>query len=273
MILTAENYFSREANMQYMSASQWKAFRKCEAAALAQVRGEYFSEATTAMLIGSYVDAAFEGTLDVFSAKHPELFKKDGTLKADYVHAQEIIARLEEDELYMLLMSGEKQVIKTGVIAGVPFKTKMDSLLSAEQTAEIAKRFPECAEALGFLDGAIVDQKIMRDMQPLWVEDVGRQNFVEAWGYNYQGAIYRAVDGRLLPFIIAAGTKEQACDLEAISIPDADLDEALAEVEETAPRYQAIKDGLIPPERCGKCPHCRATKKLTKIISWKELEV
>lgn len=36
---------------------------------------------------------------------------------------------MEEDELYSLLMSGAKQVIRTGTIAGVPFKIKIDSLL------------------------------------------------------------------------------------------------------------------------------------------------
>ena len=33
MELNSENYFSREANMAYMSVSQFKAFEKCEAAA------------------------------------------------------------------------------------------------------------------------------------------------------------------------------------------------------------------------------------------------
>ena len=33
--LTAENYFSPEANMQYMSCSQFKSFLTCEASALA----------------------------------------------------------------------------------------------------------------------------------------------------------------------------------------------------------------------------------------------
>ena len=36
MILTNSNYFSKKANMEYMSVSQFKAFDKCEAAALAE---------------------------------------------------------------------------------------------------------------------------------------------------------------------------------------------------------------------------------------------
>jgi hypothetical protein len=41
MILTNENYFSKEADMEYMSVSQFKAFEQCEAAALASVKGEW----------------------------------------------------------------------------------------------------------------------------------------------------------------------------------------------------------------------------------------
>ena len=155
-MVTAENYFSREMNMAYMGATQFKAFDRCEAAALAELRGEYAPAAYTAMLIGSYVDAYFSGELPVFQAQHPEIFKRDGSLKAEFVHAQDVIARMESDELYMLLMSGKKQVILTGEIAGVPFKVKIDSLLDAETSRRIAERFPETAEVMGMCDGALV---------------------------------------------------------------------------------------------------------------------
>ena len=39
--LTESTYFSPEAQAVYMSASQFKAFRTCEAAALAEIRGEW----------------------------------------------------------------------------------------------------------------------------------------------------------------------------------------------------------------------------------------
>ena len=31
-------------------------------------------------------------------------------------------------------------------------------------------------------------------------------------------------------------------------------------VEENVPLYQAIKEGMIEPERCEKCDYCRKTK-------------
>ena len=107
MILAAENYYSREANEAYMSVSQFKSFERCEAAAMAELRGEYVRQKTTALLVGSYVDAYFEGTLPVFKGQHPEIFKRDGSLKADYIKAEQIIQRCESDPLFM-----EKQHLK-----------------------------------------------------------------------------------------------------------------------------------------------------------------
>lgn len=271
-MVTAENYFSREMNMAYMGATQFKAFDRCEAAALAELRGEYAPAASTAMLIGSYVDAYFSGELPVFQAQHPEIFKRDGSLKAEFVHAQDVIARMESDELYMLLMSGKKQVILTGEIAGVPFKVKIDSLLDAETSRRIAERFPETSEVMGMCDGALVDQKVMRDMANVWSdEERAKVPFAQFYGYDIQGAIYQAIEGHMLPFILAVGTKEDVPDIGALYIPDAELAAKLAEVEDRAPRYQAIKEEKIAPRRCGKCAYCRMTKKLRGIVDYREV--
>jgi len=265
-VVTSKNYFDPEIQMAYMGHSQFLAFDRCEAAALAELRGECTPPASTALLVGGYIDAYFSGSLPLYQAQHPELFKRDGTLKAEFVHAQDIIARMEEDELYMLLMSGKKQVIRTGEIAGVPFKIKIDSLLDADTCERIAERFPDAATVFGFCDGAIVDQKAMRDMRDVWVEGEHRRlHFIEAWGYDFEGAIYQAVEGHGLPFILAVGTKEASPDLEAIAISDSVLSARLAEVEDRAPRYQAIKEGREPPRRCECCDYCKATKRLTAI--------
>lgn len=275
--LTNENYFSLENSMYYMGSSQFKAFDMshggCEAAAMAEIRGEYTRPKTTALLVGSYVDAHFEGTLDIFKAQNPELFKKDGSLKSDYIQAEQIINRLENDELYMLLMSGEKQVIRTGMIAGVPFKIKIDSLLDAADVKRVIERFPENAHVFGFGDGAIVDQKIIKDFADVWSDEENcKLPFVEAWGYDIQGAIYQAIEGNMLPFILAVGTKEKnATDIGAPYIDDRDLAAKLREVEILAPRFQAIKEGGIEPVRCEHCDYCKATRKLSRIINYKEI--
>ena len=221
--------------------------------------------------------------LPLYQAQHPEIFKRDGTLKAEYVKATEVVARLQADDLYSLLMSGKKQVIRTGTIAGVPFKIKIDSLLDADTCAKIVAEFPNAAAgsaclirsaaaaALGLCDGAIVDQKAMASMESVWsAEDHCKVPFVEYYGYDIQGAIYQHIEGHMLPFVLAVGTKETEPDLAAMYIDDTDLAAALAVVEDNAPRYQAIKEGKIQPTRCEHCAYCRATKRLTSILNYKE---
>lgn len=256
MSLTNENYFSPENQMKYMGVSQFKAFEKCPASALAvEVRGEYILPKKTAFLVGSYVDSHFEGSLDIFKAHHPELFKRDGNLKADYVQAEQIINYLENDDLFMEYMSGEKQAIMTGEIEGVAVKIKVDSLLPDK----------------------IVDLKIMKDFEPIYVPEKGRLNFIEAWEYDLQGAVYQEIvrqnTGKTLPFFIAAATKEaDGPDKMIIEIPQSYLDVELERFKKEVPYFDAIKKGLIEPERCEHCTFCKATKVLTEPTSLEALE-
>lgn len=274
MILTSENYYSREANMEYMSVSQFKAFSRCEAAAMAELRGEYAPRSTTALLVGSYIDAFVSGEIADFRARHPEIFKRDGELKSDFAAADVAATRIMQDDLFCMMLCGQSQVIRTGTIAGVPFKIKMDSLLSGSDVHCIIEAFPETAEVFGMGYGAIVDMKYMRDMEPVWSEIEGRRvSFVEGYGYDLQGAVYQAIEGRMLPFFLDVITKEKPANLRVLSISQSDLDAKRCEVEDRAPRYQRIKTGEIQPERCEKCAYCRSTRRLTSIMDYKELEL
>jgi len=254
--LTSENYFSVENNLKYMGSSQFKAFESCESAGLAQARGEYREEETTALLVGSYVDAYFEGTLDLFKAKHPDLYKRDGLLKSDYVQAESIILRMERDKMLMKHMSGQKQVIMTGVISGVPFKIKIDSYHPGKE---------------------IVDGKVMKDLEDVWSKEDHRYvPFWMAWGYDFQGAIYQEIErqnsGIRLPFIIAAATKQKsATRLQIGQIEQSRLDYCFDIVKHNAPRFAAIKRGEIKPERCETCDYCAETAVLSEIVKYEEV--
>ena len=112
MQLTEENYYSDIANYEYMSVSQFKDFNgtygrvACEEAALAKLKGEYAQASSTALMVGSYVDRYFEGTLDAFKSEHTEMFKKDGNLKAEYVKADALIQRAGRT-LYEIYVRGK----------------------------------------------------------------------------------------------------------------------------------------------------------------------
>jgi hypothetical protein len=248
--VTRDNYFSPEVEMQYMGSTQFKRFMSCEAMALAMVKGEHIEEKSTSLLVGSYVDAYFEGTLDKFMSENPEIFTKSGDLKAEYKHAEVIIRRLERDEMYMRFMSGQKQVIKTGEIEGIPFKIRIDSYHPGK---------------------AIVDQKIMKDFDDVWKDGL-YVSFVEAWGYDYQAAIYQTIEGNRLPFFIAGGTKEKVPNLEIFSIPQRQIDFCLLEIKKLVHRFADIKKGLIEPTRCGTCDYCKSTKVLKEIVPYKKFD-
>ena len=137
---------------------------------MAEINGLY--SAKKQLLVGSYVDAHFSNELATFKAQNPEIFTQKGDLKSEYRNAEYIIQRIERDDMMMEYLSGQMQVIQTGMIAGVPFKIKIDCL------------HPD----------KIVDMKIMRDFNPIWVEGEGKLPFVEAWRYDIQAAIYQEVE-------------------------------------------------------------------------------
>lgn len=251
MKLTEENYYRAESDAAYLSYSQLKAFLRCEAAAMHAEP----QPPTAAMLVGSYVDSWFDGTLDAFRKNHPQIFRRDGTLKAEFRIAEQIVQRIQRDEMFLRYMSGEKQVIMTGEIAGVPYKIKMDSYHPGK---------------------AIVDLKCMRDMNYRWSDDTAcKVPFAEAFGYDIQGAIYQEIvrqnTGDTLPYFLAVATKENPPDIALAGIPADVLEEKLRFVQEITPHIRDVWQGKIPPHRCGVCPYCRQTKTIREILDYREL--
>lgn len=261
MNLNAGNYYSEEANREYMSVSQFKDFAGtygkigCEFEAMEKIAGRWQEEKTVALLVGSYVDSYFEGTLDQFKEENPEIFTRSGELKSDYRHAEEIIERVKRDRYFMACMSGEKQVIMTGELFGAKWKIKIDS----------------------YIPGKLInDLKVMKSITKLeWVRDLGYLDFVRFWGYDIQGAVYQEIvrqnTGQVLPFYISAVTKEKEPNIEVIHVTNNFLKEALSVVEANMPRILEVKSGKAKPDRCELCDCCRRTKTLTRPITLLDL--
>ena len=256
--LDQENYFSEQASRDYMSVSQFKEFAgttehlSCEETAWLQLNRIIPKQEGDALLIGSFVDAYYEGTLDEFKSNHPEIISSQGPtkgmLKKDFIGADSIIQRLEKDALFSQYMSGQKQLIMTAVIFGCEWKVKMDAFHPQDK---------------------IVDLKVMKDMLPIW-SGKRKVDFVHYWGYDIQGAIYQKVveivTGYRLPFYLCVATKQATTDFEIIQISQAHLDEALDFVAQNLPRVLQIKNDILTPSRCGICSHCIETKKLENPI-------
>lgn len=265
IMLNESNYFSKEMSFRYLGSSQFKDFTGirgitgCEAKALAKLMGEWTEEPSAAMLFGSFVDAHFEGTLDIFKAQHNELFKKTGDrgLLSQYEHAYRVIERIERDDLFMQFMAGSKQTIMTANVFGTDWKIKIDSYHH---------------------DKAIVDLKVMKSIKDkFYLKDQGYVNFIENWGYDYQAAIYQMVveanTGKQLPFYIAAASKESEPDIEVIQIEQTKINEAKIMIEAFTPRIIQLKNGEVEPIRCNECDYCRSTKVLEAPIWSSELMI
>ena len=243
MKLNKNNYYSKKANNEYMSYSQFKDFLKCPAYAMAKIKGEWQDENTDSLLVGSYVDSWLDGELDKFKEQHPEVFNsRTGELKANFKQAEDLCRVIKQDDFMYKLLKGKRQKIMTGYIAGVPFKVKIDSLH----------------------DDMIVDGKVLKDCEDCWID--GKYPFYMANRYDCQGAIYQSIVqqnvGKKLPFVLGVVTKEKVPDKRLIKIQDSVLEDAKNEIIAKAPIFNDMKLGKIEAYRCEHCDYCKATKKL-----------
>ena len=167
--LTEENYYSREMDKKYCSASQFldiigrPAIPGCEARAMAKLKGDYAEETTKAMIIGSILDTLWElddlpleEKVSIIADKFPECVSTrgntQGELKAEYKQAIKLYQRTLKDELFCKFMSGKKQVIMTGKIEGVPFKIKMDSYIPSQFCIQLIGLFQGISNCDMFLE-------------------------------------------------------------------------------------------------------------------------
>jgi len=243
------------------------------------------------LLVGSYVDAYVEGTLEQFKNETPDIFTKkisvnddtvellraiddsfitrndtlnskrlseaktnhescftvDYKLKADYVKADEICEYIDKDPVIQQFLSGNKQTIMTGEIAGVPFKIKMDAYAE---------------------DIAIVDLKVMRSVTD---KQGNLFDFITPWRYDVQLACYQEIvrqnTGKQLPCYILAVTKESPINSIIVNLPQDILNVALYNVEETICDLYDVYVGATEPEPCGICKTCIENRSETQIVS------
>lgn len=262
-VLTPENYYSDTANRLYMSNSAFKAVYgypgapyPCEASALFAPSVE-----TEALLIGGYVDAAFESdaALDAFKKDRADaLLMKNRKDYYKFVKDADVaITRAKMDPVFMSYLGGQHQAVLTGEIAGHPFRIKMDDYQPGVR---------------------ITDLKYVKSAGESYNEFLKRRvTFVEDYGYHIQGAIYQEVErqnsGIRLPFYIAYITKEDAPDFGVVQVPQDMLDDALEYVKLSL-SSRPMAQVRLAPKSCSRrsCAWCRGQKSLTAAMTWAEFE-
>jgi len=255
--LTNENYYEPSVRNQYMTIHTYMQYAGtlgvpgCEAKAEAIRKGKWVEPKTKAMMVGSYVDAYFDNSLEQFKEDNPEIFTKQGELKAEYKLANTMIERCIREPYFMATMSGEKQKIFVADMFGTTWCCKLDSYIP---------------------DVAIVDLKTTADLHRSWrVPDAGYVSVVEYFGYHLQLAAYQEIvrinTGKKLPCYLSFVTKEQSPEVCVVYVDQNMLDHALNEIKMNMPQINAIRNGEIEPVMCGCCDFCKATKEIVKPIS------
>ena len=273
MKLTADNYYSLEADREYMSCSQYQDFLKCEAASMAKLWGLYVPEKSEALTVGNYFHTALESdeAHEAFCNENEELIFKLSVVNkttgeyarvgkyAPYKKADDMIQAVINDPLCqeLLLMDGKNEVIMTGTLFGLKWKIRLDKYVADKRL--------------------IIDWKTAADLNRTEYNPATgeRESFMEALGYLMRAAIYTEIEkqysgkGTDASFVIIAVSKQDPPDKGAYLLNHRQrYDFELAEVEKNISHIAKVKAGRLKPTRCGKCEWCRKTKRLTKIVPY-----
>lgn len=251
MDLNSENYFSVEANKEYMSVSQFKEFKSCERRAMAALEEE-FQEDKPVFLEGHLFETILAGDLDLFYMQHPEMVSSKGAtkgeLKANYKTVVASANRVQREQfLRDIIDKCEKQVILTGEIEGVKVKCCLDLFDKENQK--------------------IYDLKCMANFNEQWNKELKAYvPWYIYYGYDLQMAVYREIVKQNFGIVcdthLIAATKEAIPDIQALKFDSFILKNALNEFCANVKRYDDIKKGLIEPEACGSCSYCKEHKKI-----------
>lgn len=254
MILTNNNYFSKEADMEYMSVSQFKLFQECEAKALATIQGQEDAISKDAFLEGQLFEELVAGDAKLFMAQHPELISTRGAtagqLKSAYSKVLVSAEKFNSQQFFRnIIEKCEKQIVLIGKFCDIKVKCKLD--LFDKKT------------------NSIYDIKCMKDFKETWDKS---ERCYKPWYYTYnyvlQLAVYREIVrqnfGEPEEIGLIAATKEDIPDIDAKSFSSDLLDLELEKFKNNIVRYNDIKQGKINPNYCGCCDYCKKIKNIKR---------
>lgn len=255
MLLDKNSYFSIEADKEYMSVSQYKNFKTCEAKALhdLEIPDETYKES---FLQGSLFEALVAGDPILFKAQHYEdIIAKTGPtkgqIKKEFQKVVNAAEKFNSQKFFKdIINKCEKQVILTGVVNDVPVKCCLD-LFDRETFS-------------------IYDIKCMKDFNEQWSkEDKKYIPWYYAWGYVLQLAVYRLIvkqnfNTEPKEVALLAASKEEIPDIQALKFDESLLGLELAEFKNNIKHYDNLKKGLEKPIACGHCEYCKRIKEIEK---------
>lgn len=308
MILTEENYYSVEADNEYMSCSQYQGFMECEAKQLAKLQKRWVDKPSDAFLIGNFFHTHFES---------PEAHRQFCLENMERLYTKASIKKYENE-----LAAMEKELAVDGTSERVPEELLefLSPVRQAVKMIEVVENDPLMRKFIdlpgeneriiqgelygvkwrGKLDKYIPDLRFIIDYKTvanIWETTYNpvtkeRETFVEKYGYLFRAAVYSIIEMQeyygigfeeayqrlkedtydVAEFILLCVSKQDYPDKEALRLNH--VREYLREldaVKDNLARFQMIKNGHMAPKRCGQCDYCRSTKQLKELKPYYEL--
>lgn len=253
MKLDMDNYYTPEADLAYMSCSQYQGFLECEAKQMAKLQGRYAEEPTEALIVGNYVHTYMESSTahEHFCEEHfhdiykTKVSKKTGEIEiigkyAAFAAADPIIECIDHDQTLAKFrdMPGHVEEIMTGTIFGVPWRIRMDKRIENPRI--------------------IIDWKTAANIRELHYNRETREweTFIEKYGYMMRAAVYSEIEKQNTNhaddpiFLIAAVSKQDPPDKGLFSLNHRDrYAYELEKIKQNLPRIMRVKGGSELPDR------------------------
>lgn len=272
MELTQENYHSAEANLAYMSNSQFGAFLKCPAAEYAKLHHGYDQGPKVYFEVGSYIDCQLL-TPENYPKWYGEhlgalidtgcISKRDKTTKnAPLVAADAMIAKAQSDAVFMEYLSGHHQTIMTFELGGVKWKMMCD-VMNGKKARIVDLKSTKSIVGEDWLDRRTIFDFMANDDTFIWTKGP----FYEEHNYWRQGALYPYGAeynlGFTPQFYIAALSKQAPPDIGVFHFGDKHrMADEIETVRQFLPFVLKWKSGEEIAPRCERCEYCRETKKV-----------
>ena len=274
-ILTRDNYYSREADMAYMSCSQYQGWLECEAAMVAKLQGRFTAEPSEAFLVGNYVHSYLESKEahdEFLNENFDSIFKTNVDKKtgvatvtgkyAPFEKADNMLAAFYRSPIIKRYIDapGENEKIMHGEIFGMPWRIRIDKYIPSQNT--------------------ILDYKTCADLNKVEYNPATgqKESFIETYGYVMRAAVYTEIYKQFENkdvdpyFLLLCVTKQDIPDIDIFMLNHRErYDFELETLKTKLARIKRVKEGSVKPIRCGKCDYCRSTKVIKRIRPYWEL--
>lgn len=274
-VLNEENYYE---DTFYMSTSRFKSFMECEARQLAIENETWEKPSSVNFIVGNYVHSYFENEdvhkqfiEDNKNSIYSSRGKNKGGLKSEFITADKMIATLDAQPLFHSLYNGKdkkeglalviKEQIVTGVLDGIYFKGKLDSV-------NLTKNIFCDIKTMAAIQKRAYSERIGRSTNQLCANVL--DFYYDMQMYVYSELLKQNYGEEFIPYIMAV-SKENIPDVQIVRVDSDTLEFGKSAFKSYSHRLYGILNGTVEPTYCGKCDYCLTHKLVIEPINLVDL--